>query len=69
MGFAISRGALPDSLYWDTEEPYHYVRLQPGDKGLDIVLVGGEDHKSGEADDSTRVSSASSNGRAAKCRC
>jgi hypothetical protein len=45
------------------------VRLQPGDKGLDIVLVGGEDHKSGEADDSTRVSSASSNGRAAKCRC
>jgi glycine/D-amino acid oxidase-like deaminating enzyme/nitrite reductase/ring-hydroxylating ferredoxin subunit len=51
MGFAISRGALPDALYWDTEEPYHYVRLQPGDKGLDIVLVGGEDHKSGEADD------------------
>ena len=51
IGFAIDRGALPDALYWDTEEPYHYVRLQPGDNGMDFVLVGGEDHKSGEADD------------------
>jgi glycine/D-amino acid oxidase-like deaminating enzyme/nitrite reductase/ring-hydroxylating ferredoxin subunit len=51
VGFAIKRGALPDALYWDTEEPYHYVRLQPGDNGKDFVLVGGEDHKSGEADD------------------
>ena len=49
--FAIDSGALPDALYWDTEEPYHYVRLQPGDNGKDFVLVGGEDHKSGEADD------------------
>jgi glycine/D-amino acid oxidase-like deaminating enzyme/nitrite reductase/ring-hydroxylating ferredoxin subunit len=51
IGFAIDRGALPDALYWDTEEPYHYVRLQLGDNGKDFVLVGGEDHKSGEADD------------------
>ena len=49
--FAIDRGTLLDALYWDTEEPYHYVRLQPGDNDLDFVLVGGEDHKSGEADD------------------
>jgi len=51
IGFSIDRGALPDALYWDTEEPYHYVRLQPGDNATDFVLVGGEDHKSGEADD------------------
>jgi glycine/D-amino acid oxidase-like deaminating enzyme/nitrite reductase/ring-hydroxylating ferredoxin subunit len=51
IGFTIDRGALPDALYWDTEEPYHYVRLQPGDNDRDFVLVGGEDHKSGEADD------------------
>jgi glycine/D-amino acid oxidase-like deaminating enzyme/nitrite reductase/ring-hydroxylating ferredoxin subunit len=51
IGFTIDRGALPDALYWDTEEPYHYVRLQPGDNRRDFVLVGGEDHKSGEADD------------------
>ena len=54
IGFAIDRGALPDALYWDTEEPYHYVRLQPGDNGTDFVLVGGEDHKSGEADDADK---------------
>jgi glycine/D-amino acid oxidase-like deaminating enzyme/nitrite reductase/ring-hydroxylating ferredoxin subunit len=54
LGFAVERGALPDALYWDTEEPYHYVRLQPGDTGTDFVLVGGEDHKSGEADDADR---------------
>jgi Rieske Fe-S protein len=51
IGFAIDRGALPDALYWDTEEPYHYVRLQPGEQGKEFVLVGGEDHKSGQADD------------------
>jgi glycine/D-amino acid oxidase-like deaminating enzyme/nitrite reductase/ring-hydroxylating ferredoxin subunit len=51
IGFAVDRGAVPDALYWDTEEPYHYVRLQPGDNGKDFVLVGGEDHKSGASDD------------------
>ena len=49
--FEIKRGALPDALYWDTEDPYHYVRLQPGPANTDYVLIGGEDHKSGEADD------------------
>jgi glycine/D-amino acid oxidase-like deaminating enzyme len=43
IGFAINRGVLPDALYWDTEEPYHYVRLQPGDNGKDFVLLGGAD--------------------------
>jgi glycine/D-amino acid oxidase-like deaminating enzyme len=39
--FEIERGALPDALYWDTEEPYHYVRLQPGPGQTDYVLIGG----------------------------
>jgi glycine/D-amino acid oxidase-like deaminating enzyme/nitrite reductase/ring-hydroxylating ferredoxin subunit len=51
MAFETKRGALPDALYWDTEEPYHYVRLQPGPDLTDFVLVGGEDHKSGGAND------------------
>ena len=54
IGFSIDRGALPDALYWDTEDPYHYVRLQPGENATDFVLVGGEDHKSGEADDADK---------------
>jgi glycine/D-amino acid oxidase-like deaminating enzyme/nitrite reductase/ring-hydroxylating ferredoxin subunit len=51
MAFAIRRGAIPDALYWDTLDPYHYVRLQPGDGRTDYLIVGGADHKSGEADD------------------
>jgi glycine/D-amino acid oxidase-like deaminating enzyme/nitrite reductase/ring-hydroxylating ferredoxin subunit len=47
----IKRGSLPDALYWDTEDPYHYVRIQPGDKGKDYLIVGGEDHKTGESND------------------
>jgi len=46
----VPAGTIEDVLYWDTEEPYHYVRLHPwGAK--ELLLVGGEDHRSGEADD------------------
>jgi hypothetical protein len=31
-------------------DPYHYVRLQPANRS-DILIVGGEDHRTGEADD------------------
>jgi glycine/D-amino acid oxidase-like deaminating enzyme/nitrite reductase/ring-hydroxylating ferredoxin subunit len=45
------KGTVPDALIWDTLEPgYHYVRIQPGD-GHDVVIVGGEDHKTGEEND------------------
>jgi glycine/D-amino acid oxidase-like deaminating enzyme len=54
MAFTIKKGALPDALYWDTEDPYHYVRLQPGGRQKDYVIVGGEDHKTGEANDGER---------------
>jgi glycine/D-amino acid oxidase-like deaminating enzyme/nitrite reductase/ring-hydroxylating ferredoxin subunit len=47
----IPRGSLADALYWDTLDPYHYVRLQPNSESQDIIIIGGEDHKSGEADD------------------
>lgn len=51
MGFEIESGKLDDALYWDTQDPYHYVRLTSGEDGKDIVIVGGEDHRTGEADD------------------
>ena len=50
MALALPRGALPDALYWDTLDPYHYVRIHPG-KEHDHLIVGGDDHKTGEADD------------------
>ncbi|TIQ90539.1 MAG: FAD-dependent oxidoreductase, partial [Mesorhizobium sp.] len=51
MSFEIARDTIPDALYWDTEDPYHYVRLQPGESRTDFLIVGGEDHKTGQADD------------------
>ncbi|HEX8167683.1 MAG TPA: FAD-dependent oxidoreductase [Beijerinckiaceae bacterium] len=48
----VPRGSVVDALFWDTLDPYHYVRIQPGDDGAsDWLVVGGEDHKTGEADD------------------
>jgi glycine/D-amino acid oxidase-like deaminating enzyme/nitrite reductase/ring-hydroxylating ferredoxin subunit len=51
MAFTVPRGALPDALYWDMGDPYHYVRLNPGPGGTDYLIAGGEDHRSGTADD------------------
>lgn len=50
LAFDIARGYVPHGLYWDTVEPYHYVRVQSGEGGRDILLVGGEDHRVGQAD-------------------
>jgi glycine/D-amino acid oxidase-like deaminating enzyme/nitrite reductase/ring-hydroxylating ferredoxin subunit len=50
VGMVIPKGSLPPFLAFDTEEPYHYVRIQP-EAGRDILIVGGEDHKTGQADD------------------
>lgn len=55
IGARIPRGSITRALYWDTADPYHYVRVQSvstqdGDE-YDLLIVGGEDHKSGQADD------------------
>jgi glycine/D-amino acid oxidase-like deaminating enzyme/nitrite reductase/ring-hydroxylating ferredoxin subunit len=47
----VPRGSVEDALFWDTLDPYHYVRLQPADDASDWLISGGEDHKTAEADD------------------
>ena len=51
IGARVPRGAVADALYWDTLDAYHYVRLQEYDAEHDILIVGGEDHKTGQMDD------------------
>jgi glycine/D-amino acid oxidase-like deaminating enzyme/nitrite reductase/ring-hydroxylating ferredoxin subunit len=50
----VPKGAVGRALYWDTADPYHYVRLVQGAAaadGAERLLVGGEDHKAAQADD------------------
>jgi len=44
------KGEVPDALWWDTEDPYHYLRVDPH-HDFDVVIFGGEDHKTGQVDD------------------
>jgi glycine/D-amino acid oxidase-like deaminating enzyme/nitrite reductase/ring-hydroxylating ferredoxin subunit len=60
VGLRVAPDAITHALYWDTEDPYHYVRLHrttnrelggDNDEPLDILIAGGEDHKAGQASD------------------
>ena len=46
IGAKVPKGIFEDALYWDTLDPYHYVRVEP-QIDHDYVIVGGEDHKVG----------------------
>jgi glycine/D-amino acid oxidase-like deaminating enzyme/nitrite reductase/ring-hydroxylating ferredoxin subunit len=54
VALGVPRGAVADVLWWDNGDPYHYVRREaadpppPGRHGEDLLIVGGEDHKTGQ---------------------
>ena len=53
IGMRVPKGSVTRALYWDTPDPYHYVRLQSikDDAREEILIVGGEDHKTGQEHD------------------
>lgn len=54
IALAVPHGYVPHALYWDTADPYHYVRVAPGDGGGEQLIVGGEDHRTGHERDPAR---------------
>jgi glycine/D-amino acid oxidase-like deaminating enzyme/nitrite reductase/ring-hydroxylating ferredoxin subunit len=57
VGFRVLPGNLPNALFWDDADPYHYIRLvkdihpdsQLGQEpDYNVLIVGGEDHKTGQ---------------------
>jgi glycine/D-amino acid oxidase-like deaminating enzyme len=46
----VARGFMPDALWWDTADPYQFLRVEPH-RDYDVVIFGGEDHKTGQQDD------------------
>ena len=57
VGARVPKGSVTKALYWDTADPYHYMRLQRACRparrtaDYDLLIVGGEDHKTGQDDD------------------
>lgn len=57
IGARIPKGSVTRGLYWDTPDPYHYIRIETVGKGAaayDVLIVGGEDHKTGQEDDANK---------------
>lgn len=57
IGARIPKGSVTRALYWDTPDPYHYVRIETigsGSKAYDVLIVGGEDHKTGQQNDANK---------------
>ena len=58
IGVKIAKGKLPYALWWDTgdheskwiSQPYHYVRLIEYNDEYDVLVAGGEDHRTGQAE-------------------
>lgn len=44
LEFEIPKGTLPEALYIDSMNPYHYFRVDTGSKA-DRLILGGEDHR------------------------
>ena len=46
----VPSGAVPDALWWDTGDPYNYLRVE-AHPDFDVVIFGGQDHKTGQEAD------------------
>jgi glycine/D-amino acid oxidase-like deaminating enzyme/nitrite reductase/ring-hydroxylating ferredoxin subunit len=46
----VPNGTLPDALFWDTSDPYDYLRIEPREDHQ-LVIFGGSDSKTGQDDD------------------
>jgi len=55
VGARIPRASVTRALYWDTNDPYHYLRVHRHNiQDKDVLLIGGEDHKTGQANDAAQ---------------
>jgi glycine/D-amino acid oxidase-like deaminating enzyme/nitrite reductase/ring-hydroxylating ferredoxin subunit len=52
IGGTVKSGAVPEASFWDTADPYHYLRVDPR-REFDYVIFGGEDHKTGQVADTS----------------
>jgi Rieske Fe-S protein len=49
IGGRLPSGLIPEACFWDTADPYHYLRVDRH-RGFDFAVYGGRDHKTGQSD-------------------
>lgn len=54
LGACVPANTMPDALFWDTQDPYEYLRIQMRDD-QQYVIFGGMDVKTGQEDDTGSV--------------
>jgi glycine/D-amino acid oxidase-like deaminating enzyme/nitrite reductase/ring-hydroxylating ferredoxin subunit len=47
LGARVPSGTVPEALFWDTRDPYDYLRVDCHSR-FDYIVYGGEDHKTGQ---------------------
>jgi len=47
LGARVPLNTVPEALFWDTRDPYDYLRIDRH-RGFDYIVYGGEDHKTGQ---------------------
>lgn len=52
LGVELATDDYPDCMAYDMQEPYHYIRTHVIN-GKKMLIIGGEDHKTGHADPET----------------
>jgi glycine/D-amino acid oxidase-like deaminating enzyme len=50
IGARIRRGLIPEASFWDTADPYNYLRIDRRQE-FDYAIMGGADHKTGQSAD------------------
>jgi len=54
FGAQVPSGTIPEGVFWDTRDPYDYLRIDKR-SGCDYVVFGGEDHKTGQKRNTKRA--------------
>ena len=54
LGARLPKGTVPEAVYWDTADPYTYLRVDAHDDHQ-YAIFGGEDIKTGQEDDTNKI--------------
>ncbi len=49
LGAKLPKNSIPEGLFWDTSDPYFYLRVERR-RDNDYLIYGGGDHKTGQGD-------------------